>query len=91
MVQAVRLIISGRVQGVFFRAYTKEVADSLGLKGFVRNLKDGSVEVIAVGDEDRIKKFIAWCKKGPRNAKVEDVKIKYTEIKEDFKEFEIRY
>jgi len=87
----VHLIISGRVQGVFFRANTKEVADRLGLKGYVRNTEDGNVEVVAVGDESKIKDFIEWCKKGPRHAEVEDIKIGYPEVKEEFKEFEIRY
>lgn len=91
MIQKVHLIISGRVQGVFFRAHTKEVADSLGLKGYVRNLPGGAVEAVAVGNEEKIKEFITWCKKGPQHAEVTDVKINYPEIKEEFKEFEVRY
>ncbi len=90
MTKAVQLIISGRVQGVFFRAHTKEVADSLGLKGYVRNTEDGDVEAVVVGDEIKIKEFIEWCKKGPSAAKVEDIKIGYPEVKEEFAEFEIR-
>ncbi len=91
MTKAVHLIISGRVQGVFFRSHTKKIADSLGLKGFVRNLPDGGVEAVAVSDEDKIKEFILWCKKGPQHAEVTDVKINYPEIKEEFDSFEIRY
>ena len=89
--QGVHLIISGRVQGVFFRAHTKEVADSLGLKGYVMNTEDSNVEVVAVGEEKKIKEFIEFCKKGPDSAKVEDIKIGYPEVKEKFTEFEIRY
>ena len=91
MNQKVQIIIAGRVQGVFFRAHTKEMADSLGLKGFVRNTEDGNVEAVAVGDEEKIKEFIKFVKKGPRHAEVTNVKISYPRIKEEFKEFEIRY
>lgn len=90
MTKAVHLIISGMVQGVFFRAHTKEVADGLGLKGYVRNTEDGNVEVVAVGNESKIKEFIEFCKQGPDSAKVIDIKISYPEVKEEFKEFEIR-
>lgn len=66
----VHLLIKGKVQGVFYRASAKEVADQLQLTGWVRNTKDGDVESIVTGDEDRIKEFIEWCKKGPRKADV---------------------
>ncbi len=89
--QAVHLTISGRVQGVFFRAHTKETADKLGIKGYVRNTEDGNVEAVAVGDEEKIKEFIEWCKEGPDSAKVEDIKIGYPKVKEGFKGFEVRY
>ncbi len=86
----IRLIISGRVQGVFFRANTKEVADKLGIKGYVRNTGDSCVEVIAIGDEDDVKEFIEFCKKGPSIARVDDVKIDHPDSVEEFNGFEIR-
>lgn len=85
----VQLIISGLVQGVWFRASAKQEADKLGLKGFVRNIED-DVEAVAIGDEDKVNKFIEWCKKGPSGANVENVEVKDIELNEEFKEFEIR-
>ena len=67
--------VFGKVQGVFYRATTKEVADQLGLKGFVRNEADGSVYIEVEGDELKLEKFIAWCKQGPRMAKVDRVDV----------------
>ena len=71
----VHLFISGLVQGVFFRAHTTKVARSLNLSGWVRNLRDGRVEVIAEGKRSSIDEFIRWCKKGPSTASVESVEI----------------
>ena len=67
--------VFGKVQGVFYRATTKEVADQLGLKGFVRNEADDSVYIEAEGDELMLEKFIVWCKQGPRMAKVDRLDV----------------
>ena len=75
MERAVRMVVSGRVQGVFFRQHTLERARELGLRGYVRNLPDGTVEAVAAGPERGIKVFIAFCRKGPDSARVEDVKV----------------
>ncbi len=85
------VFISGRVQGVFFRATTKEMADKLGVKGFVRNLWDGRVEAVFEGDEKAVKEIIQWCHRGPPAAKVESVEVKYEDYKDEFDSFEIRY
>ena len=69
----VRLVISGRVQGVFFRASTKDEADRLGLGGWVRNLETGQVEAVAEGDAEAIERFLSWCRVGPRLASVSRV------------------
>lgn len=87
----VHLMISGRVQGVFFRHNTHIEANRLGLKGFVRNLPDRNVEVIAEGPEDKIKQLIAFCRKGPAGAEVADVKLSYETPKSEFKGFSVRY
>lgn len=88
--KAVRLKIFGRVQGVFFRAETKRVADSLGIVGWVRNCDDGGVEVFAQGEEEALKKLEQWCYRGPPSAEVEDVQREEISLSEG-KGFEIRY
>jgi acylphosphatase len=69
----VELRIFGRVQGVGFRYATEREARALGLRGFVRNLADGSVEIVAEGDQGAVERLIAWAKHGPRHASVERV------------------
>jgi acylphosphatase len=81
--------ISGRVQGVFFRAHTKELADELGLTGWVRNLPDGRVEAVFEGEEDAVKEAIEWCKRGPPLASVEKVEVRYEQPTGEFKDFRI--
>ena len=71
----VHLIISGKVQGVFFRATAKEIADKLGVNGWVKNTPEGNVEAMATGTQEQIESFVAWCKKGPPKAKVENVEV----------------
>lgn len=74
-------MISGTVQGVFFRASTKEKADTLGVKGFVRNEPDGRVYIEAEAEERVLKDFAAWCARGPRQARVEKIEIKESTLK----------
>lgn len=69
------VFVSGVVQGVFYRAYTQQQAQKLGLKGWVRNLPDGRVEAVFEGEKDRVEKMIEWCSKGPPGAGVEGVEI----------------
>ena len=68
------LWISGRVQGVGFRGHTERRARRLDLKGWVRNLPDGRVEVVAEGGRDAVEEFLAWCRRGPRHARVDSVR-----------------
>jgi acylphosphatase len=86
----VKLIISGRVHGVFFRANTKRKADSLKLKGFVKNIPNGKVEAVFEGPEEKIKQIIEFCKK-PGFTTVTNVQVKQEKYKGEFNEFEIRY
>ncbi|MGB9711499.1 MAG: acylphosphatase [Thermodesulfovibrio sp.] len=83
------LFISGRVQGVFYRAFTQEVAHSLKLNGWVRNLRDGRVEAVFEGDENAISHAIQRCKEGPPYARVDNIEIIWEEP-EGLKGFEIR-
>ena len=70
---AARFFVRGRVQGVWFRASTRDVATRLGLSGHARNLADGRVDVLAVGDADAIEALAAWLKRGPSGARVDGV------------------
>lgn len=87
----VRIRVSGIVQGVFFRATTKDVAQRIGLRGIVKNLPDGSVEIVAEGEEDDIIKLIEFAKKGPPSAKVYDIEVEWLEAKDDLPHFKIVY
>jgi acylphosphatase len=85
----VSIIINGRVQGVFFRYKTQQEADKLGTTGWVRNNGDGSVEILAEGDKDKLEELIEWCKAGPRSAQVENVEVKWQEYEGILEGFEI--
>jgi acylphosphatase len=71
----VHLVIRGRVQGVFFRGSAEDEATALGLTGWVRNCRDGTVELVAEGEESRIERLVAWCHQGPQGALVTDVDV----------------
>lgn len=90
MTRRVHVWVSGRVQGVFFRAATQDRAASLGLTGWVRNLPDGRVEILAEGDENRIAEFLDWCKSGPPRARIEECRIVEEVPRGEFGEFEVR-
>jgi acylphosphatase len=84
------IYISGIVQGVFFRANTQEIAKSLGLIGWVRNLPDGRVEIIAEGIKERLENLISWCQKGPPGARVDDVDAKWEDATGEFENFDVK-
>ena len=79
--QAVRahVFVSGRVQGVYYRATTQETAREIGVSGWVKNLADGRVEAVFEGDEDAVKSMIEWCHTGSPKARVDDVEVDYGE------------
>jgi acylphosphatase len=81
MMRRVQVLVSGRVQGVYFPMFTQKKAKHLDIKGSVRNLADGRVEIIAEADHSNIDKLIKWCHKGPVTARVDHVEI--TELKSD--------
>ena len=88
MKKSIRLYINGTVQGVFFRGFVKENAEKYNLKGFVRNLEDGRVEVFLEGDNDSVDKMIELCRKGPKHSQIRSIEIK-DERFQDFKVFKI--
>jgi acylphosphatase len=73
----VQLVVTGRVQGVFFRQSTRDVASQLGLSGWVRNQNDGSVALEAVGPRSAVEKLIDWTRKGPPSARVDNVAVEW--------------
>lgn len=84
------LIISGRVQGVSYRATTREAAQKLGLTGYARNLSDGRVEVVAEGDGEALVALEQWCRNGPPTAKVESIETSHEPATNEFRDFSIR-
>jgi|tagenome__1003787_1003787.scaffolds.fasta_scaffold19158907_1 acylphosphatase len=85
------LFIQGKVQGVYFRQNTMIMAARYGVTGWVRNLKDGGVEVILEGSEMDVRKIIEWCRVGPPKATVNDFVIEYENYIGEFQEFKVIY
>lgn len=84
-------IVKGLVQGVFYRSSTKSEAMKLGLKGYVKNLPSGDVEVLAQGDEQKLKELLQWLYQGPSSAQVENVEYQIEDSQENWDTFSIRY
>jgi len=85
------IFVSGRVQGVFFRAFAEEVASSLGLGGWARNMPDGRVEAVFEGEKSAVEKAIGMCRKGPPSSRVDDVEVRWEEYRGEFPSFNIQY
>lgn len=88
MKKSIRLYISGIVQGVFFRVFVKENAERYDVKGFIRNLEDGRIEIFLEGDVDAVDKMIELCKAGPKHSQIKNVEIKPEKF-QGFKEFKV--
>ena len=89
MLRRVKLLVSGRVQGVYFRMFTQKKAKQLGINGYVRNLEDGRVEIIAEAESELLDKMIAWAHKGPIPARVDQVESEDLLVDEIFTSFDI--
>jgi acylphosphatase len=87
----VRLVIEGRVQGVWFRESTRKEADHLGVHGWVRNRRDGTVEVVAEGPEEKVRKLVEWCHQGPPSARVARVRETTETFQGEFGSFDVVY
>jgi acylphosphatase len=85
------ILVSGRVQGVFYRQSTKNKAVALGLCGWVKNIEDGMVEAVFEGEQECVKSMVRWAEKGPEGSLVEDLSVRWNEPPEGFKEFSIRF
>lgn len=88
MKKSVRMYINGAVQDIFFRGFIKENAERHNIKGFVRNLEDGRVEIFLEGNNEDVDKVIELCKKGPKHAQITSIEIKPEKF-QDFKTFKI--
>jgi len=75
MLQTISVIVNGKVQGVYYRQSTREQARVLQITGTVKNLQDGSVEIIATGSSEQLKQYTTWCRQGPSRAVVTDLII----------------
>ena len=85
------LLISGRVQGVFFRSFTEETARGLGLKGWVRNVSGGDVEAVFEGEKKDIEHAIDLCYKGPPVSHITGIEVKWEDFTGEFKSFSVKY
>ena len=85
------VVIEGKVQGVFFRANVQQVARSLDLAGWVRNLPDGRVEAVVEGVENNMAAMLDWCRQGPPYAVVRQVEVTEEPYSGDYRDFSIRY
>lgn len=86
----VHLKISGRVQGVYYRASTLQEAEKLGLTGWVMNCPDGAVEAVAEGAKHKLEELIAWCRQGPDGARVTNVDVRWETAQNNFHRFSIK-
>ncbi len=86
----VHMVVSGRVQGVFFRGAAAQEARALGLSGWVRNLPDGRVEIVAEGGRRNLEMLFAWAHQGPPAARVEEVEVEWSEYEGKLHGFEVR-
>lgn len=86
----VEIKVTGLVQGVFFRQGVKEEAERLGIVGFVKNEPDGSVRIIAEGEEEKLQKLVEWCREGTEFSKVEKVEVEWEEARDESDEFSIK-
>ena len=87
----IHIFVTGRVQGVFFRQSTRVMAIKNNVKGWVRNLDDGRVEIVAEGEIQDIDNLAHWCKTGPANSRVDEFELSEENVTDEFETFEVRY
>ena len=93
-IKAVHVLVRGHVQGVFFRATTRSIAHEMGLRGWIRNLPEGHVELVALGPESDLRSFLHYCNEGPANARVDSLETRWLDPEEcdaPSRGFEIRH
>lgn len=87
----VRVVVTGRVQGVWFRESTYDKAQRLGISGYVRNLINGDVEFVAEGDDSKVDRLLQWARHGPPLARVDDIKVEVLPYDNEYTDFTVRY
>lgn len=87
----VQVVVSGRVQGVWYRASTYDKARELGVNGYVRNLASGDVEFVAEGDDSRVDRLIQWARYGPPLARVDDIRVEVLVYDNEYADFRVRH
>ncbi|MFT5594251.1 MAG: acylphosphatase [Oceanicoccus sp.] len=87
--QAYHVYVSGKVQGVYYRASTAKKAQLLGLSGWVKNLTDGRVELFAQGPVESLEQLLSWCQKGPILAKISDIEYEMAQVDANMAQFEV--
>ena len=87
----IHIFVTGRVQGVFFRQSTRVIAIKNNVNGWVRNLDDGKVEIVAQGETNNVDNLADWCKTGPANSRVDEFELKEESITDEFENFEVKY
>ena len=90
MMKRIEAVVKGRVQGVFFRYTTRQIANKIGVKGWVKNTRDGNVKVVAEGEEFKLKDLIKFLEKGPELALVKNLDVEWGEYKGEFSKFSIK-
>jgi len=91
MTKRVKVTVSGRVQGVWYRASTRDKAVELGVRGYVRNLPNGDVEFVAVGEEQSVDALVEWARQGPPMARVENLRVEPLEDDVELDGFEVAF
>jgi acylphosphatase len=91
MPQRIHVIVCGRVQGVYFRASTRDRARQLGLSGWVRNCPDSNVELVAEGEKAKLEQLVTWCHSGPSGATVSELTVEWQEATGEFVGFTVKY
>lgn len=89
--ERVNIIVHGKVQGVFYRARTKEKATELELNGWVKNRIDGTVEIVAEGNKEDLERLVDWSRQGPRHAHVTKIQVRWEPFIDEFSDFKVEY
>ncbi len=88
--ERIHIFVYGDVQGVFFRANTVSTAKKIGVTGWVRNRRDGSVEIVAEGEKEKLEELLQWCRRGPPSAAVDRIKSEWEKFRGEFSDFVAR-